>query len=325
MAQVQAFMQSALTFPKAGFFTQYAAPAATAFTVTLISGSLDIHLILTPTGPFAGGTIVLPPSVSCVDGQRVLINTTQAITTLTINGNGATSIVGAPIGMEANSAFSLAFDAPTSNWYMLSNSAQSPVTLNGTQTLTNKIISGGTISSAALLSVTIGGTSTGDLTGFTGLPFRTGIAGVVMPQSADFLQTPNSANLAALMTDETGTGRLVFATSPALITPNVGAATADSLSRGSPVTKTTSFTLAATENWVICNGGATITATLPSPTAAVGREVMMKNIASFTVVSAASNIVPLAGGAASTAIMPATPGARVTLVSDGTNWIIMGQ
>jgi hypothetical protein len=39
---------------------------------------------------------------------------------------------------------------------------------------------------------------------------------------ADFLGTPSSANLATAVTDETGTGALVFGTSPALTTPNIG-------------------------------------------------------------------------------------------------------
>jgi hypothetical protein len=39
---------------------------------------------------------------------------------------------------------------------------------------------------------------------------------------ATFLATPSSANLAAAMTDETGTGALVFATSPSLVTPILG-------------------------------------------------------------------------------------------------------
>lgn len=37
-----------------------------------------------------------------------------------------------------------------------------------------------------------------------------------------FLATPSSANLAAAVTDETGTGALVFATSPTLVTPALG-------------------------------------------------------------------------------------------------------
>lgn len=90
-----------------------------------------------------------------------------------------------------------------------------------------------------------------------------------------------------------------------------------------PVTKTGNFTLGSNENEVICNGTATITVTLPTASAWVGRKVRIKTVAAYTVVSASSNVVPLAGGAASTAILAATAGKWAELVSDGTNWVIM--
>jgi hypothetical protein len=142
---------------------------------------------------------------------------------------------------------------------------------------------------------------------------------------ATFLGTPSSANLLAAVTDETGTGALVFATAPTLVTPNIGEARATVLQRSAPTTKATSFTLAATESWIVCAGAGTITVTLPTAgvAAAIGREVMLKNTAAQTVVSATANIIPQAGGAATTAILPATAGKWVTLVSDGSAWQIM--
>ena len=53
---------------------------------------------------------------------------------------------------------------------------------------------------------------------------------------ATFLGTPSSANLAAAVTDETGSGALVFATSPTLVTPNLGAASATSIAASGTVT-----------------------------------------------------------------------------------------
>jgi hypothetical protein len=52
-----------------------------------------------------------------------------------------------------------------------------------------------------------------------------------------FLATPSSANLRAAVTDETGTGALVFATSPALVTPDLGTPSALTLTNatGLPV------------------------------------------------------------------------------------------
>ena len=46
---------------------------------------------------------------------------------------------------------------------------------------------------------------------------------------ATWLATPSSANLLSAMTDETGTGTLVFATSPTLVTPTIGVASATSV------------------------------------------------------------------------------------------------
>ena len=102
-----------------------------------------------------------------------------------------------------------------------------------------------------------------------------------------------------------------------------GRLSAGYLSRGAPVTKTASFALGNAENWVICNGGvANVTVSLPNAADWIGREVMLKNVsATNTVISSASNVVPLAGGAASTAILSASGWA--TLVSDGTNWVVM--
>jgi hypothetical protein len=96
-----------------------------------------------------------------------------------------------------------------------------------------------------------------------------------------------------------------------------------SLGRGAPVTKTTDFTVAATENWLIMNGTATITITLPTASSWTGRELMIKNIAAYTVISASSNVKPIDTDTAATAILPATAGSWCTLVSDGTNWVTM--
>jgi hypothetical protein len=99
--------------------------------------------------------------------------------------------------------------------------------------------------------------------------------------------------------------------------------TGGSFGRGGIATKTGSFSVAETEDWLICNGTATITVTLPAAASWTGREIMIKNIAAFTVVSASTNVVPINSATAGTAILPATAGSWATLVSDGTNWVIM--
>jgi len=99
---------------------------------------------------------------------------------------------------------------------------------------------------------------------------------------------------------------------------------AASLSRKVPVTKTGDFTLAATESWVINNkSGSTCVVDLPSASLWPGREVMFQNYQGQLLNSTSSNVVPLGGGAAGTAILSANAGRWCTLVSDGSSWVIM--
>lgn len=92
---------------------------------------------------------------------------------------------------------------------------------------------------------------------------------------------------------------------------------------GAPVTKTTDFTVAATDSWLINNkSGSTCTVTLPTASSNTGRILHFQNYQAQTLVSASSNVVPLVGGAAGTAILAAVAGDTATLVSDGTNWIM---
>lgn len=114
------YLNSNLTFPSEAYVTQYSAPSATGFSVTITDGDdndENVHLILTPAAGYATGTIVLPASTSLVDKQEVLVNCTQAVTTLTIDKNGATALTGAPSALTANQFFRLKYDKPTSTWY----------------------------------------------------------------------------------------------------------------------------------------------------------------------------------------------------------------
>lgn len=75
--------------------------------------------------------------------------------------------------------------------------------------------------SPALVTPNLGTPSAGTLTNCIGLPLATGITGLGSNVAA-FLATPSSANLIAVITDETGTGSLVFSNSPIFVTPNLG-------------------------------------------------------------------------------------------------------
>lgn len=93
-----------------------------------------------------------------------------------------------------------------------------------------------------------------------------------------------------------------------------------------PVTKTADFTVADNETWIINNkSGSTCTVTLPTASAWTGRELTFKNLQAQTLVSASSNVVLIDGTVAGTAILLAVVGNWATMVSDGTNWVIMQQ
>jgi hypothetical protein len=87
------------------------------------------------------------------------------------------------------------------------------------------------LTNATLTTPILGTPQSGTLTNCTGLPVSTGISGLGT-SVATFLGTPSSANLRSAVTDETGTGALVFANTPTLVTPVLGVATATSIATG---------------------------------------------------------------------------------------------
>lgn len=121
VALLTEYLQGALDAP-GNLVTQFFAPNATAFSVLVLAAGdglgQNVWLLMTPNAAYATGTITLPDVSLVQDGQEVLVSTTQAVTALTVTGNGAV-INGAPTTLAANASFRLKFAKPNNAWYRI--------------------------------------------------------------------------------------------------------------------------------------------------------------------------------------------------------------
>jgi hypothetical protein len=138
---------------------------------------------------------------------------------------------------------------PSANYnklYVKSDDKLYILTSAGVETLVGPSAAGGDVSSNTATSVDseialFNGTTGKSIKRATGTGFAKVTSGVLSAQAqiaigsdvsglganvATFLGTPSSANLASALTDETGSGAAVFATSPTLVTPALGTPTA---------------------------------------------------------------------------------------------------
>lgn len=116
VSQLAQVLQSELS--STGPVQQFSAPSATGFSVTISPPTAGawMWLILTPVAGYAAGTIVMPAAPA--DGQEVVVNSTQSVTTLTVSGNGST-VTGAPSTLAANGFFRMKYAAVLSTWYRI--------------------------------------------------------------------------------------------------------------------------------------------------------------------------------------------------------------
>ena len=147
-------------------------------------------------------------------GAVVGTTNTQTLTNKTLTAPTLTTpALGTPASGVLTNATGLPLTTGVTGTLPGANGGTGVVTSTGTG---NTVLS----TSPTLVTPVLGTPTSATLTNATGLPVSTGVSGLGT-DVATFLATPTTANLLAAVTGETGTGAVVFGTSPTIGTPTI--------------------------------------------------------------------------------------------------------